>query len=112
MVASPDRTVASEGIAASYHATNPVVVQRFRGLLRPKGMVLPAKGGYASGWRLSRAAATITVADVDAVRGTPWIAVEPIDPGGGCATVGGCSQRSLLPLSGRKRFCADTLSAA
>lgn len=43
--------------------------------------------GHAGGWRLTREAVTITVADVYDAIGAPLLTVEPIAAGQGCAIV-------------------------
>jgi Rrf2 family protein len=62
MGAQPDEVVQSETLAA-FHATHPVVVRRTLGLLREAGIVASTRG-HAGGWRLVKAPATISVADV------------------------------------------------
>ena len=58
----PGRPLTSDAIAR-HSATNAVVVRRVLGLLRGAGLVSSEKG-HAGGWRLSRPAAGITIADV------------------------------------------------
>ena len=50
-------------VIASMLNTNPVVVRRTMGLLRDAGLVSSA-GGRSGGWKLARAAETITMLDV------------------------------------------------
>ena len=62
LATDPGRSLTSEEIAR-HSATNAVVVRRVLGLLRRAGMVASEKG-HAGGWRLSKPAARITIADV------------------------------------------------
>jgi Rrf2 family protein len=71
MAAAPDRMLTSAEIA-SQNATHPVVVRRVLGLLRGRGLVVSAKG-HDGGWRLARPAAAITLADVYAAIGEPFL---------------------------------------
>jgi Rrf2 family protein len=75
MAASPEQPMPSETLAL-IGPTNPVVVRRVLGLLRDAGLVTSAKG-HAGGWRLARAPAQITVADVYRALG------EALDPAPG-----------------------------
>jgi Rrf2 family protein len=75
MGTAPDDLVQSETLAAM-HATHPVVVRRTLGLLRQAGIVASARG-HAGGWRLVRAPASVTVADVYRALG------ESLDPAPG-----------------------------
>jgi len=85
MAAAPDQAFTSE-VIAGHNGTNPVVVRRVLGLLRVQGIVVSGKG-HAGGWRLARAAETITVADVYAAIGAPLMTVEPLAAPDGCAIV-------------------------
>ena len=62
MAGDPDRVRPSAEIAA-HAGTNPVVVKRVLGRLRAAGLLIAEKG-HAGGWRLARAPAEITLADV------------------------------------------------
>jgi Rrf2 family protein len=75
MGTTPDHAVQSEALAAM-HSTHPVVVRRTLGLLREAGIVSSARG-HAGGWRLAKAAAAVTVADIYRALG------ESLDPASG-----------------------------
>lgn len=62
MTSEPNRVRTSADIA-KHAGTNPVVVRRVLGKLREAGLVSSEKG-HAGGWRLAKAADSITLADV------------------------------------------------
>jgi Rrf2 family protein len=73
----------SEAIAA-HNGTHAVVVRRVLGRLREAGMVASGKG-HAGGWRLARAAETISVAEVYRALGERALAAPRLDAPPGCA---------------------------
>jgi Rrf2 family protein len=76
----------SEQLAACV-GTNPVVVRRTLAGLREAGLVASARGA-GGGWRLARAAADVTLRDVQAALGERLLgAVDVAGPG---APAGGC----------------------
>ena len=85
MADEPDRLMTSDQIALHNH-TNPVVVRRVLGMLRAQGLVRSAKG-HAGGWQLARPAGQITVADIYAAIGEPFLALRTISANPGCAIV-------------------------
>ena len=62
MAGEPERVRTSADIA-DHAGTNPVVVRRVLGKLREAGLLVSEKG-HAGGWRLAKAADSITLADV------------------------------------------------
>lgn len=72
MANAGDTPLRSEDMARM-GSTNAVVVRRVLGLLRQAGIVTSAKG-HDGGWRLSRAAAAISVGEVYRAVGEPFFA--------------------------------------
>ena len=88
MAGDPDRVRTSADIA-DHAGTNPVVVRRVLGKLREAGLLTSEKG-HAGGWRLARAAQTISLADV-------YLALdERLVAGEAQGTVSGCSVEHAL----------------
>lgn len=73
----------SDQIANSVN-TNPVVIRRLLGDLREAGLV-ESRRGAGAGWSLTRAAESISLADVyDAIEGGPLFALHPATPNQKC----------------------------
>lgn len=68
-LADAPESLTSEQLAG-FMKTNPVVVRRTMAGLRKSGIVVSEKG-HGGGWRLARAIAEITLADVHAALGSP-----------------------------------------
>ena len=93
LAGSAEESLTSEYMAGSV-GTNPVVIRRTLAKLRARGIVT-SQGGAGGGWRLTRSADAITLADVyAAVRSGPLLALRHGDPNPNCA-VGSRLQKGL-----------------
>lgn len=82
-MARAEGPLTSDAIAA-HNGTHAVVVRRVLGRLREAGLVASEKG-HAGGWRLARAPATVTVADVYRALGERVLAPVALGAPPGCA---------------------------
>jgi len=81
MAQEPARARTSEEIAAM-HGTHAVVVRRVFAPLREAGILLSEKG-HGGGWRLARPAAEISLADIYAAIGEPFLTATAFAPAPG-----------------------------
>jgi Rrf2 family protein len=94
-----EQLATSEQVAASVN-TNPVVIRRILGQLKAAGIV-ESRRGAGAGWLMSRAPATVTLADVyDAVEPGSLFALHAAEPNQTCR-VGRGIQPSLTALYDR-----------
>ena len=82
MAAKPDEPVVSDDLAA-WADTNPVVIRRTFAGLREAGILASTKG-VGGGWRLGRAPAAITLAQIQAALGETLVAFDPGGESPGC----------------------------
>ncbi len=109
MAADPDDAQTSTEIA-EHAGTNPVVVRRVLGRLREAGLLISEKG-HAGGWKLARAPADITLADVFAALDEQLFSYDDNTEPAHCAVERAMRQRISSVMTDIERKLVDQLNS-